>query len=233
MKVLAIDTSSIVATAAIIDEQKLVCEYVLNHKKTHSQKLMPIIKEILNASELSVKDIDLFAVAIGPGSFTGLRIGVATAKALAHSANKPIVGVPTLDALAYGIPYFKGIICPILDAKREQVYTAMYKWNNSRLERIGEYMALGIEELLEQLKEKKESIVFAGDGIFPFKETIFNVLGELANFAPKNCAMQRAVNTAQVGLEKYSLGQVDDYMTLSPFYLRKSQAERLLESNAT
>jgi len=128
LRVLAIDTSSVVATVAIMDDEKLIGEYVLNHKQTHSQKIMPMIEELLASSELRIQDIDVFAVASGPGSFTGLRIGAATMKGLAHAMNKPIIGVSTLDGLAFNLPYCNYIISPIMDAKNEQVYNALYKW---------------------------------------------------------------------------------------------------------
>lgn len=229
MKVLAIDTSSIVATVAVMDNQKLISEYTLNHKKTHSQKLMPIIKDVLGVCELEVGDIDLFAVSTGPGSFTGLRIGVATAKALAHSVGRPIVGVSTLDALAYNIPYYHGVICPILDAKREQVYTAIYRWTNT-IERVTDYMATSIDDLLQILMTMNERTIFVGDGVYSFREVIVDNMGRLADFPPKHSLMQRAATIAELGLEKYDMGYSDDYMTLVPFYLRKSQAERLLEN---
>lgn len=230
MKTLAVDTSSNVATVAIMNEDRLICEYILNHKTTHSQTLMPLIKEVLESCELTVRDIDFFSVALGPGSFTGLRIGVATVKTMAHSMNKPVVGVSTLDALASGIPYFDGIVCPILDAKRNQVYTALYNWENGSIERISEYMALSIDELIEILKQKNKSVVFLGDGTFAFRNILIGALGDLAHFSPKHCLMQRASLVAELALKRFDEGQRDDYMTLAPFYLRKSQAERALEN---
>lgn len=231
MKVLAIDTSSIVATVAIIDEEKILCEYVLNHKKTHSQKLMPIIEHTLNSTELKISDIDIFAVVIGPGSFTGLRIGVSTAKTLAHSTDKPIVGVSTLDALAYGIPYYNGIICPIIDAKNNQVYTAFYKWKNNFMERITEYMVVDIEEVVQRIKNENEGVIFLGDGVYSYRDILLHKLEKLVKFSPIHSIMPRASLAAELALLKYRSGHYDDYMTLSPLYLRKSQAERLLKNN--
>lgn len=233
MKVLAIDTSSNVATVAVMDDEKLICEYTLNHKKTHSQKLMPMIQEVLKSCELEAASIDLFAVAVGPGSFTGLRIGVATAKALAHSLDKPIVGVSTLDALAYGIPFFNGVICPILDAKRDQVYTGVYKWENDIPKPITEYLAISIDELMQKLQSINEKVIFVGDGVYQFKQIILNKLGNLADFAPKHSIMQRASMVAELALKKFYSGNTDNYMTLTPYYLRKSQAERLYENART
>lgn len=231
MKVLAIDTSSNVASVALMDEQKLICEYTINHKKTHSQKLMPIIKELVESCEIDVSDIDLFGVSVGPGSFTGLRIGTATAKALAHSWNKPIIGINTLYALAYGAPYFDGIICPIIDAKNNQVYTGKFCWKNNLLEQIGEYCAVNINKLIEEFEDTK--VLFLGDGVLVHKEYISGILGSSAFFAPTFCNMQRASTCAELTMLKYKQGSIDDYMTISPFYLKKSEAERNLEGKET
>ncbi len=233
MKVLSIDTSSIVASVAIMDEQKLLCEYTINHKKTHSQKLMPIIKEIIEACDLDISDIDLFGLSIGPGSFTGLRIGTATAKALAHSTNKPVIGVNTLDALAYGAPYFDGVMCPIIDAKNNQVYTAKYIWENDCLKQVGDYCVISISKVTEELREDHHKVLFLGDGVIVHKEYIINILNNNAFFAPAFCNIQRASVSAEYALLKFKSGKLDDFMTLSPFYLKKSEAERNLEINKT
>lgn len=128
MKVLALDTSSIVASVAVMNDGILLGEYTLNHNKTHSQKLVPIIQQLLSDLELEPFDIDLFAVSKGPGSFTGLRIAITTAKAMAYALDKPIIGVPTLDILAHNISFCQHLICPIMDARNNRVYTALYKW---------------------------------------------------------------------------------------------------------
>jgi len=229
MKVLAIDTSSVVATAAIMDDEKLVCEYVLNHKKTHSQKIMPMIEEMLSSSELNIEDIDVFAVASGPGSFTGLRIGAATIKGLAHAVNKPVVGVSTLDGLAFNLPFCKYLICPIMDARREQVYNALYKWVDNTFYIIEDYRALALEQLIEELKARNEKVMFTGDGVPVFKEKLMSELGELCEFAPLSCRLQRASAIAELALQRAKEGQVESYLTFKPFYLRKSQAEREYE----
>jgi len=229
MKVLAIDTSSVVATAAIMDDEKLVCEYVLNHKKTHSQKIMTMIEEMLSSSELNIEDIDVFAVASGPGSFTGLRIGAATIKGLAHAVNKPVVGVSTLDGLAFNLPFCKYLICPIMDARREQVYNALYKWVDNTFYIIEDYRALALEQLIEELKARNEKVMFTGDGVPVFKEKLMSELGELCEFAPLSCRLQRASAIAELALQRAKEGQVESYLTFKPFYLRKSQAEREYE----
>ncbi len=229
MKVLAVDTSSIVATAAIMDDDRLIGEYILNHKKTHSQKLMPIIKEILHSAELKVSDIDVFAVASGPGSFTGLRIGVATIKGLAHAVNKPVIGISTLDGLAFNLPFCKYLICPIMDAKREQVYNSLYKWIDKTFYIVENYRALSIEQLINELREKNEKVMFTGDGVRVFQDKLISELGELCEFAPVSCRMQKASSIAELALQKAHRGETESYLTFAPFYLRKSQAEREYE----
>ncbi len=132
MRVLAIDTSTMVSTCAILEDEKLLGEYSLNQEITHSENLVPMIKEMLDNLELNISHIDLYGVAIGPGSFTGLRIGIATIKAFAHVFDKPMVGVSTLEGLAFNLPY-RGIIVPMIDARRNRVYTGIYKWENGNI----------------------------------------------------------------------------------------------------
>lgn len=229
MKILAIDSSSNVASVALTDEDKLLGEYSLNHKKTHSQNLMPMTEQLLAECETPVSKIDLFAVAAGPGSFTGLRIGVATVKALAHAVGKPVCGVSTLEAMAYHLPFYQGVIVPIMDARRNQVYTAVYQWRQDALQTVLEPCALGIEELCEQLKQKKCEIAFLGDGVPVHREFICRLFGGNALFAPANANMQKASCVAAAARKKAAEGKVCRYDELLPVYLRKSQAEREYE----
>ncbi|MCT4619751.1 MAG: tRNA (adenosine(37)-N6)-threonylcarbamoyltransferase complex dimerization subunit type 1 TsaB [Marinisporobacter sp.] len=229
MKILALDTSSIVATVAVMDDDQLIGEYIINHKRTHSQKLMPMIEELLKSCELAIKDMDIIAVAKGPGSFTGLRIGVATAKGLAHAVDIPVVGISTLDALAFNMPFSEGIICPILDARRSQVYTAVYKWDDETLNNIEEPIAISIEELVEKLLKRPEKVVFLGDGIKANKEYLIEKLKDRAVFPPNSVKMQRASSVAQLAMERAKNGEVENYYELVPTYLRKSEAERQYE----
>ncbi|MFA5523961.1 MAG: tRNA (adenosine(37)-N6)-threonylcarbamoyltransferase complex dimerization subunit type 1 TsaB [Tissierellales bacterium] len=226
MKVLAIDTSSMSATCAIIDDDKLLVEYTLNHKLTHSQKIMPIIKEALQSCNLKPEDIDVFAVAKGPGSFTGLRIGVATVNGLAQSVSKRVVGVSTLDALAFNLPYCEGLIVPIMDARRDRVFTGIYKWVNGNLHIIKEQKALEVKELIETLIERPEKIVFVGDGTLVYKDTLFDALGEKCLFAPRSANMARASSVAELAMVKANEGQTESFFELAPDYLRESQAQR-------
>lgn len=225
MKILAVDTSSNVASVAIVDGEKLVCESVLNNKLTHSQTLMPMVDEVLKKSELNPSDIDVFAVSYGPGSFTGLRIGVTTIKGLAHATNKPVCGVNTLEALAYNLPFCPYIISPIMDARREQVYNAFYKWENGVLKEITSPRAISLEECLEELLKMDEKVVFLGDGVPVFREKITDKLKENALFAPQLACTQRASCVAECAKYKETI----NYSELAPVYLRKSQAEREAE----
>lgn len=226
MKVLAIDTSSMVASVAIADEEKLIGELTINHRKTHSEQLMPIIERVLENCDLTLRGIDAIAVASGPGSFTGLRIGAATAKGLAHACDIKIMGVPTLDGLAFNLPYCQGIVCPIMDARRDQVYTGLYKWDQGSFFKLKPHRALAVSELLEDLRVRGERIVFLGDGVPVHRDTIKQVLGERADFAPGNANRQRAASIAELALELLRNGEGQSSHTFVPFYLRKSQAER-------
>ncbi len=225
MKILAVDTSSNVASAAIVDDNKLVCECVLNNKLTHSQTLLPMIDEVFKKSELTPQDIDVFAVSSGPGSFTGLRIGVTTIKGLAHATDKPVCGVNTLEALAYNLPFCPHIIAPIMDARREQVYNAFYKWENSVLKEIAEPRAISLEECLNELLKLDEKVVFLGDGVAVFRDKIKDTLKEKAFFSPQLACTGRAACVAEAAKNKETI----NYGELAPAYLRKSQAEREAE----
>jgi len=229
MILLALDTSSIVATVALMEDDKLIGEYTINHKRTHSQKLMPMIAELLESCETDMEHVHYVAVAEGPGSFTGLRIGVATAKGLAHAMNIPVVGISTLDALAFNLPFCHGLICPILDARRGQVYTAVYKWDDEVLHIIEEPMAITIEELADKLLFRPEKVIFVGDGIQENKELLLQKLGERVIIAPQSARMPKAAAVAQLALQKIQSGQVQSFYELTPEYLRKSEAERQYE----
>lgn len=234
MKVLAIESSGLVAAVAVTDGERLVGEFMLNHRKTHSQQLMPLVEQLLQNLGMTPQDIDLFAVSQGPGSFTGLRIGISTIKGLAQALNKPVIGIPTLDGLAYNLAWSEGLICPIMDARREQVYTSIYRWYTPEgqqggkgcLERLEEYMAIPVVELLEKLKAWGKPVIFNGDGVPVYQGIIEQKLGAQAGFAPATSLMQRASSIASLAIMKDQSGNIGSYFELTPFYLRKSQAER-------
>ncbi|KAB3532065.1 tRNA (adenosine(37)-N6)-threonylcarbamoyltransferase complex dimerization subunit type 1 TsaB [Alkaliphilus serpentinus] len=229
MKLLALDTSSMVATVAIMEEDKLIAETVLNHKKTHSSQLMPLIKEALDNCGLTPADIDYFAASLGPGSFTGLRIGITTIKAMAQALNKPVVGVSTLDALAYNLPCSEGILCPIIDAQRDNLYTARYKWKKQELNRISDYDILHIDELIDVLNNQNEKIIFLGDGINQFQQILEGSLKEKALFPHNALSIPRASSIGGLALIQIKEGNVQKAEELLPIYMRKSQAEKQFE----
>lgn len=228
MRIFAVDTSSNAASAAIIEDEILLGEFILNHKKTHSQKIMPMIDEVFKSCELTPSDIDIYAVSIGPGSFTGLRIGIATVKALAHAVNKPVIEVSTLEAMAYNMPYCQYQICPIMDARRSQVYNAVYKWQGEKLITIKEPRALDINECILDVCDEKT--VFIGDGIGVNKDIIKEKMGDKAILSPAPYANQMASSVAQAAYIKADNKEnIKSYLEVLPVYLRKSQAEREYE----
>ncbi|MDD7219905.1 MAG: tRNA (adenosine(37)-N6)-threonylcarbamoyltransferase complex dimerization subunit type 1 TsaB [Clostridia bacterium] len=226
MKILALDSSGIVASAAVVEDDTLLAEYIVNYKKTHSQTLLPMLDEIVKMTELDLETIDAIAVAAGPGSFTGLRIGSATAKGLGLALNKPIVAVPTVDALAYNLYDTQGLVCPIMDARRNQVYTGIYCFSDHRLEVIKPQWAAPIEELIEELNARKETVTFLGDGVPVFRNIIEENLKVPFSFAPAHVNKQRAGSVAALGLIYLKEGKVQTAMEHVPEYLRVSQAER-------
>ncbi|WP_418434855.1 tRNA (adenosine(37)-N6)-threonylcarbamoyltransferase complex dimerization subunit type 1 TsaB [Blautia sp.] len=226
MRVLALDSSGIVASVAVVEDDTLVAEYTVNYKKTHSQTLLPMLDEIVKMTELDLKTIDSIAVAKGPGSFTGLRIGSATAKGLGLALDKPLVGIPTVEALAYNLYDVKGLICPIMDARRKQVYTGIYRYEDHRLMTVKDQMAVGIEELLSMLNEMGEAVTFLGDGVPVFKDIIADKLTVPFSFAPAHLSRQRAGAVGALGVLYYKEGRTETAAEHKPDYLRVSQAER-------
>lgn len=226
MKLLGIDTTSNVAAVAVMDDEKCLGEMLLNHPKTHSQKMMPIIESLLRELELEMTDLDGVAVSSGPGSFTGVRIGMATAKALGHACGLPVYTVSALEAMSYNVPVYNGLICPIMDARRDQVYTAVFKLEDGILKRELEDSALSISELMEHLKTYNESVLFLGDGITRFREYITDDLDKRAVFAPEHIRLQRASSVCYTVLKNSSSFTHTRYDQAEANYLRKSQAER-------
>jgi|LSQX01.1.fsa_nt_gb tRNA threonylcarbamoyladenosine biosynthesis protein TsaB len=229
MKILALDTSTMVATVAVMEDERLLGEYVLNHKRTHSQKLLPMIKNIMDDLELTPKEIDIFAASTGPGSFTGLRIGVTTVKAMAFAAGKPVVSVPTLDAIAYNIPMSSFLVCPIMDARNNQVYTAIYSWNGRLQERVTDYLGVPVSELMDIIKERNMKVVFAGDAVEIHREYLKAELKENCEFALGHLRLPKASCVASIAFLKAGEGLIQNSFEMAPFYLRKSQAEREYE----
>jgi tRNA threonylcarbamoyladenosine biosynthesis protein TsaB len=228
MLVLGIETSSTSASVALLDEGQLLGEVVVNSSKTHSQKLMPIIDQLLKNCDVKVREIDLIGVATGPGSFTGVRIGISTAKGLAHPFDIPLVEVSTLEAMAYNAVNGKSLICPIFDARRDQVYTRVMAWENGKLETVIEDENCLIGELLDQLKALNKPVTFLGDGILKFESLIKETLGDLAWMAPQNARMPRGSSVAQAAYDAPEENR-RKYDCVKANYLRKSEAERTYE----
>lgn len=225
MKILSVDCSSSVATVAILDENKLISEVTFNNQKQHSIILMDLIDSTLKTNKLKINDIEGFVVSKGPGSFTGLRIGMATIKGLCLGSNKPFVSISTLDALAYNVINFKGIICPIMDALRDNVYCKFLKSNGKQLEDITDYLHLSIDEVIEKSNNYNEEIIFVGDGLnVHFSKLKENI--SKSNFPTNNLNIVKASSLGELGLKKILNGDSDDLNTSAPLYLRKSQAER-------
>ena len=223
MKILSVDSSAIVASAALSEDGRLLAEYTLNNKNTHSETLLPMIESLLSFFSMETADIDLFAVSIGPGSFTGVRIGTATVKGLAFASNKPCVGVSTLEAIAYNLRFHKGIVCPVMNARRSQVYTAVFRSDGERLKRLTEDLAISIAELDSMLAEYSEEVALAGDGydicLKGFEKTAIR-------YVPERLRHQSAFSVAEAALAAYNSGKYCSDSELGVEYLRPSQAER-------
>ncbi|SDW05505.1 tRNA (adenosine(37)-N6)-threonylcarbamoyltransferase complex dimerization subunit type 1 TsaB [Tepidimicrobium xylanilyticum] len=226
MKVLAVDTSTVIATCAVLDEENLLGEFSLNQNFGHSENLVPMVKTLLENLNLKVSDIDLYAVATGPGSFTGLRIGIATVKAFAHVYNKPIVGISTLEGLAFNVRT-SGIIVPMIDARRNRVYTGIYRWNQDKLINILEPTTMDIDELLELLNKEHNNIMVSGNGALLYREIIKDRLKDKVRFAPISLNSPRAASIAELALLKHAENK-DNYYNLVPEYLKESQAQQNL-----
>ncbi len=233
MRILALDSSGLVATVAILEDDQTIAEYTVNYKKTHSQTLLPMLDEIVKMTEFDISTIDAIAVAGGPGSFTGLRIGSATAKGLGLALNKPLIHIPTVDGMAYNLFGNTGLICPIMDARRNQVYTGIYRFEND-FEVVEEQMAIPVQELIEKLNAYGEKVTFLGDGVPVYGEQLMARLTVEYAFAPAHMNRQSAAAVGTLGMKYFAEGKVESARDHEPDYLRLSQAEReRAEKNAS
>ncbi len=230
MRILAVDTSTNVASAAILEDDIIIGEYNCNRGKTHSQRLMPMVQHLMETTGLTVSDIDAFSASIGPGSFTGLRIGVTTVKAMAFAAEKPVISVHTLDALAYNLPFAENLICPMIDARNNQVFTAIYRFIGSKLERLTDYMGIPVTELADILRSMEGETVFLGDACNMHKDYFVSELGDRVKIAPPGTSLAKASSVAILAGNAYREGKLESCYDMVPFYLRKSQAEREREN---
>ena len=230
MKILAIDSSGLVATVALVEDNNLIAEYTIHHKKTHSQTLMPMLEEVKNMVELDLNSVDAIAVASGPGSFTGLRIGAATAKGLAMGLGKPIIEVPTLEGMAYQMYGSQALVCPIMDARRNQVYTGLYQFvvdeNGYRMEALKEGCACDIMECIESANGFEMPVMFLGDGVPVFETLIREHATVPVYFAPAHRRLQSAASVGALAIEFAKEGCFTQAKDHAPEYFRMSQAER-------
>ncbi len=230
MKILAVDSSGLVASVAVVEDSELLAEYTMNYKKTHSQTLLPMLEEVKKMIDLDLESLDYIAVAAGPGSFTGLRIGSATVKGLGLALGKPIVEVPTLEGLAYNLCGTGCLVCPLMDARRNQVYTGVYRFVPENtdwvMESVVEQCATDIAEIIEKCNCLSEPVIFLGDGVPVYASQIAELCKVPYTFAPAGMNRQRAASIAALGLKYAREGKVVSAAEHAPEYLRKSQAER-------
>lgn len=226
MKLLALDSSGLVASVAIVTEDTMLAEYTLNFKKTHSQTLLPMLEEVVKMVELDLSQVDAIAVTAGPGSFTGLRIGSATAKGLGLALEKPIVAIPTLEGLAYNLCGTDKLVCPMMDARRNQVYTGLYEFAGNELKIVLEQTAVAVNEILEEINRLGKEVIFLGDGTAVYKDIIDDMIKVPYTFAPVHMNRQRAGAIGALGLRYFQRNQTQTAAEHEPVYLRLSQAER-------
>ena len=232
MKILALDSSGLVAGVAVVEDDNLLGEYTVNYKKTHSQTLLPMLDVVAKMIELDLNTIDAIAIAAGPGSFTGLRIGSATAKGLGLALDKPLLEVPTVDGLAYNLYGNQNLVCPLMDARRQQAYTGVYEFADGKLSALVPQCAVGIEEIIAKINEFRREVIFLGDGAEVFAEYIAENCSVPFSFAPAHMNKQRGASVAVLGGILYREGKAEDAAQHKPEYLRLSQAERERQEHA-
>lgn len=233
MKILGLDSSGLVASVAVVENDVLLAEYTTDYKKTHSQTLLPMLEELRNMIELDMETIDAIAVASGPGSFTGLRIGSATAKGLGLALDRPVVEVPTLEGLAWNLWGTDCLVCPLMDARRNQVYAAAYEFRaegaDFRLSTVIGQVPIDIVELICKINALQREVIFLGDGLPVYLPVIKGQIKVPFRLAPAGCNRQRAASVAALGAVYYACGKTVEAAAHQPVYLRKSQAEREAE----
>lgn len=226
MKILALDSSGLVASVAVMEEENLLAEYTMNYKKTHSQTLLPMLDEMAKMIDLDLETVDAIAVAGGPGSFTGLRIGSATAKGLGLALKKPLISVPTVDGLAYNLCGTDRIVCPLMDARRNQVYTGIYEFEGTKLKVREKQMAADISEIAEKLNALGREVIFLGDGWPVYEQKLAELMKVPYFAAPAHLSRQRAGALAALAMTYAKEGRMETAVEHQPDYLRLSQAER-------
>ncbi len=236
MKILAIDTSTMLGGVAIMDDEALIAESRLNVKSTHSERLMTEVKHCLEVAGLSISEIDAFAVAIGPGSFTGLRIGLSTVKGFSYAAGKPIAAVPAMEALAWNFPYSRYPVCTMFDARKKEIYAAVFEWKENGFERLIKETVSTPEDFFKKISDLAgyEKFIFTGEGASIYKKNIIECFAEKALFASPDKMIPSPSNVAELGLKKALNKEFSEPVNLMPLYIRKSEAEiKWSEKNQT
>lgn len=228
MKILVLESSGLVASVAVVTEDKLIGEYTTNFKKTHSQTLLPMMDTMLKMIGIPVQEMDAIAVSGGPGSFTGLRIGSATAKGLGLALNIPIISVPTVDAIAYNLFGTDAVVCPLMDARRNQTYTGLYTFEEGKMQCISGQKAVMLSEIIDEINQLGRKVIFLGDGVPVFKSYIEENIQVPHEYAPIHLSQQRAGALGALALQYYQEGKYESAAEHQPDYLRLSQAEREL-----
>lgn len=222
MKILGIDTSTPIGSVALIDDGIIVAEHTLNIVQAHSSRLMPAIDTVLKWGEITPDALDGCAVGIGPGSFTGIRIGVATAKSICYAIDKPIVGISTLEAIAYNLRWTDGVICPILDARRSEIYGSIFRGGIEWI-RLTDDLCLPIDTFLDELINhisENHVPIFVGDGLGQYGEAIRERFGDKGHFADTIFNVPRGATIARLGAQRLNQADSDSYWTLVPNYVR-------------
>jgi tRNA threonylcarbamoyladenosine biosynthesis protein TsaB len=229
MYILGIETSTTTGSVAVVTEDRVIAQYSLNIEVTHSERLMATVDRVLKDTGLTIAEMDGYAVAIGPGSFTGLRIGLAAVKGLALVSGKPIAAVPTLKALAWNLPYAAYPVCPMLDARKNEVYAAVYRFENNLLIDVMNEAAISLSRLSEWISEKT---IFTGEASHLFRGDIEKIFGDRALFAPRATILPSAAIVAEIGLDMIKSGKQADPDNLTPMYIRRPEAEVAWEKRA-
>lgn len=227
MRVLAIESSAMVASVAVIEDEKVLGVYTINNKRTHSQTIMPMIEAMKKQLDFKLSSLDAIGVSGGPGSYTGLRIGSSIAKGLAHVLDIPIVGISTIESMANNITKKDVLICPMLDARREHVFSGVYTWKDDELINVIVIDQWSVVELCKEIIKKNKEVIFLGDGFTQHEELIIKNMGNINIMKAKASRfLQEAVNIGFLAIEKMKKGEVESYMNHEPDYYRLSQAER-------
>ena len=229
MLILGFDSTAVACSAALVDDNKVISEIHLNRGSKHSEQLLPVIDQVLRLADKRLEDLDAIAVTVGPGSFTGVRIAVATGKALAQGLDKKLIAVSSLDALARNIIAEDALIVPLLDARKNEFYSSCYRYRDGILEKVKQEQAVSPQKLFEDLLSE-EKVYFVGEALGKYEGMIREILGDNAVLAPASRGSIRGAEVAFIGMEKFLREEFTDYYNMAPLYLRKPEAETTWEA---